>query len=443
MNTNENSNEHKYNNYSKEDGSLKIKENINYITLEKENINNCSVCGYKTSKKDIYCKNCGQILQSIKIKGEKVKSKDIAHNFNLINNLKTAGLSIGILFVLSLVIKFVIIGNNNQISQLINPLHIMLLTNLANINIFMSLFMNSTQSSINFGLLILLILPIISLLLSYEIFMKKENNSFIYHIKNSLIVAMIYAIILWIIGVISQVQINLSSGFNQYGILFGFNTISVLFKSFIISFIFILFIGMKKEYTKENMICDLFKIAIKTIFIGYVLILIILVALYFANINYIVELGLSSYKRDLHIGIILSQLAIYLWSAANLIPVSIGSNSISIMSLFNSNISMDLALILGSIIALSALIFIIIGSKLESKYKNSNIKPIVIFSGLYAIIIGIIGFMTIIYINNNAVYILNSLSAIKMGFNCIIGIIISFIYSLTMTLVGYKLNTFN
>lgn len=451
MNTNENLHENKYNNYSKEDGSLKIKENINYITLEKENINNCQTCGYKTSRNDIYCKNCGQILQNIKTKrekfinlqGDKVKFKDITHDFNLINNLKIAGLSIVILFLLSLVIKFAIIDNKNQISQLINPLHIMLLTNLANINIFMSLFMNSTHSSINFGLLILLIVPIISLFVSYEIFMKKENNSLIYHIKNSLIVAMIYAIILWIIGVISQVQINLSSGFNQYGILFGFNTISILFKSFIISFIFILFIGMKKEYTKENMICDLFKIVIKTIFIGYVLVLMILVALYFANINYIVELGLSSYKRNLPIGIILSQLAIYLWSAANLIPVSIGSNSISIMSLFNSNISMDLALILASIIALSALIFIIIGSKLESNYKDNNIKPVVIFSGLYAIIIGIIGFMTIIYINNNAVYILNSLSAIKMGFNFIIGIIISFIYSLTMTLVGYKLNIFN
>ena len=94
-------------------------------------------------------------------------------------------------------------------------------------------------------------------------------------------------------------------------------------------------------------------------------------------------------------------------------------------------------------IALSALIFIIIGSKLESKYKNENLKPVIIFSGLYAIIIGVIGFMTTIYIGDNAASILTSLNAMQMGFNFIIGMIISFIYSLTMTLIGYKLNIFN
>lgn len=453
MNMKESLSESKYDNYSKEDGSLKIKENINYITIEKESINNCPACGNKVRKKDIYCNNCGQILESIRSKrekfinleGEKNKFKDIAFNFNLINCLKTVGLSIGILFVFSLIIKFIIVGDNNQISQLINPLHIMLFSNLANINIFMSLFMNSTQSSINFGLLILLILPIISLFFSYEIFMKKRNNSFMSHIKNSLGVATIYALILFVIAKVSQVQVSLSNGFNQYGygIFFGFDALDVLFKGFIIAFISILFIGMKKEYTKENMIASILKMAIRTVFIGYLLVLTISIILYFANINYIVDLGLNSYTNNVSIGVVFSQLAIYLWAFANLIPISIGSRSISIVSLFNSSISLDLILLLGAMIALSALIFIIIGSKLESKYKSENLKPVIIFSGLYAIIIGLIGFMTTIYIGDNAASILTSLNAMQMGFNFIIGMIISFIYSLTMTLIGYKLNIFN
>ena len=453
MNMKEILDESKYDNYSKEDGSLKIKENINYITIEKENINNCPICGNKVRKKDIYCNNCGEILESIKSKrekfisleGEKTKFKDIAFSFNLINALKTAGLSIGILFVFSLIIKFIIVGNNNQISQLINPLHIMLFSNLANINIFMSLFMNSTHSSINFGIVILLMLPIISLYLSYKVFMKKRNNSFISHIKNSLGVAIIYALILCIIAKISQVQISLSNGFNQYGyaIFFGFNTLNVLFKGFIIAFILTLFIGMKKEYIKANMIADLFKMTIKTVFIGYILVLIISTILYFANINYVVDLGLNYYTRNVSIGVVLSQLAIYLWAFANLIPINLGSGSISIVSLFNSSISLDLVLILGSMIALSSLIFIIIGSKLESKYKSKNLKPVIIFSTFYAIVVGVIGFMTTIYIGDNAASILTSLNAMQMGFNFIIGMIISFIYSLTMTLIGYKLNIFN
>lgn len=141
-----------------------------------------------SKKKDIYCNNCGEILENIKSKrerfikqeGDKTKFKDIASSFNLSNGLKVSGLAIAILFVLSLMIKFILVGSHNQISELINPLHIILFSNLASVNIFMSLFMNSAQSSINFGFLILLILPIISFILPYIIFMKKYifNNSY-------------------------------------------------------------------------------------------------------------------------------------------------------------------------------------------------------------------------------------------------------------------------
>lgn len=58
-------------------------------------------------------------------------------------------------------------------------------------------------------------------------------------------------------------------------------------------------------------------------------------------------------------------------------------------------------------------------------------------------IIAVIGVLTTIYIGDNAASMLTSLSAIQMGFNFITGMIISFIYSLIMTLIGYKLNIFN
>lgn len=453
MNMEESLNKSKYDNYSKEDGSLNIKENINYFTIEKDNYANCPKCENEVSREDIYCNNCGEILENIKSKrekfinqqGEKTKFKDIASSFDLINGLKASGLAIVILFVLSLIIKFILVGNNNQISELINPLHIMLFSNLTNVNIFMSLFMNSAQSSINFGFLVLLILPIVSFILPYRIFMKKRNISFITHVKNSLGVAIIYALILCVISKVSQVEVSLSNGANQYGygIFFSFSAFNVLLKGFIIGFISVLFMGLKKEYEKENMIAGVLKISLKTIFIGYVLVLIIATILYFANVNYIFDLGLNSYMGDISLGVVLSQLAIYLWAFANLIPVSLGSGSLSILSLFNSNISLDLMLLLGAMISLSALIFIIVGCKLESKYKSKNIKPVVIFSGCYAVIIAVIGTLTTIYIGDNAASMLTSLSAIQMGFNFITGMIISFIYSLIMTLTGYKLNIFN
>lgn len=453
MNMEESLNKSKYNNYSKEDGSLNIKENINYFTIEKDNRTNCPKCESQVSREDIYCSNCGEILENIKSKrekfinqqGEKTKFKDIVSSFDLVNGLKASGLAIVILFVLSLIIKFMLVGNNNQISELINPLHIMLFSNLANVNISMSLFMNSANSSVNFGFLILLILPIVSFILPYRMFMKKRNISFITHVKNSLGVAIIYAIILCVISKVSQIEVSLSNGFNQYGygIFFSFSTFNVLFKGFIIGFILVLFMGLKKEYEKENMIAGVLKIALKTIFIGYILVLIIAAILYFANVNYIFDLGLNSYIGDISLGVVLSQLAIYLLAFSNLIPVSLGSRSLSILSLLNSNISLDLMLLLGAMIALSALIFIIVGCKLESKYKSKNIKPVIIFSGCYAVIIAVIGSLTTIYIGDNVASMLTSLSAIQMGFNFITGMIISFIYSLIITLTGYKLNIFN
>ena len=95
------------------------------------------------------------------------------------------------------------------------------------------------------------------------------------------------------------------------------------------------------------------------------------------------------------------------------------------------------------VIVVSALIFIIVGCKLESKYKSKDIKPVVIFSASYAAIMGAIGLLTTLYIGDNAASMLSSISAMQMGFNFIMGIIMSFVYSFVMTLVGYKLNIFN
>lgn len=443
----------KYNNYSKKDGNLNIKENINYFTIEKNKNTNCPKCENPVSIEDIYCNNCGEILENIKSKrekfinqeGEKNKFKDIIFNFNLINGLKASGLAILTLFIFSLIIKFMLISSNNQISSLINPLHIILFSNLASVDIIMSLFMNSSQSSVNFGFLILLIIPVVSLIMPYKMFIKNKNTSFVTHVKNSLGVAIIYALILCVIAKISQVKINLPSGFNQYGygIFFEFSTFSVLFKSFIIAFTSMLFMGMKKEYGKENMIVGLLKVALKTIFIGFALVLTIVTILYFTDINYISYLGLNPYIREVPIGVTLSQLAIYLWAFSNLIPINLVDRKLSILSLFNSNSSLDVILLLGAMIALSALILVIVGCKLESRYKSKNIKPVIIFSSFYSIIMAVAGIMTTIYIGDNVASMLTSLNAMQMGFNFIMAMVASFIYSLIMTLIGYRLNIFN
>ena len=453
MEMEENIIENKYCNYSKKDGKINARKNNNYFTIEKENINYCPKCESLVNKKDIYCKNCGQILENVKSKREKFINQqeersnlnNIISSFDLITGLKTSVVALVILYIFSVIIKLLIVGGNDQISQLINPVHIMLFGNMATVDIIMSLFMNSSQSSVNFGFLLLLILPVVSFILSYRLFMKKRNTSFLIHLKNSLSVALIYALLLVVLAKFSQVEVSLSSGFGQYGygIYLGFSTISTFIKGFIIGFISILFIGLKKEYEKENSIVYAIKLSLKVILGGYVLTLIILSLLNFANINYIYELGLNNYISNTSMAVVLSQIAVYLWAYSNLIPVHIGSMTISLISLFKSSLSLDITLLLGALIALSALIFIIVGCKLESKYKSKDIKPVVIFSASYAAIMGAIGLLTTLYIGDNAASMLSSISAMQMGFNFIMGIIMSFVYSFVMTLVGYKLNIFN
>ena len=80
---------------------------------------------------------------------------------------------------------------------------------------------------------------------------------------------------------------------------------------------------------------------------------------------------------------------------------------------------------------------------MESKYKTKDIKPVIMFSICYSILMGIIGLLTTLYIGDNAASMLTSISAMQMGFNFFIGIVISFVYSFATTLIGYKLNIFN
>ena len=211
---------------------------------------------------------------------------------------------------------------------------------------------------------------------------------------------------------------------------------SVLFKGFIIGFLVILFLGLKKEYEENNIYVGALRLIPKVLGIGYILTLVVLVVMYFANINYLTDFGVSSYNSKVGVGLVISQLAFYIWSFANFIPTTVGSNTLSVVTLLRSKISFDVLLILGAFMALSILIFIIVGCKLESKYKDKGIKSVLIFSIFYAIIMGILGLLTLLYISDTASPIVSNIGSMQMGFNLIVGVIISFIYSFITTLIG-------
>ena len=90
---------------------------------------------------------------------------------------------------------------------------------------------------------------------------------------------------------------------------------------------------------------------------------------------------------------------------------------------------------------LSLLIIIIFACNLESKYKDKyGIKPIVILSVSYALLMGLISILTNLIFTD----LISSYSSyVNMGMGLISSILISFIYSFLVSLVGYKLNVFN
>ena len=254
---------------------------------------------------------------------------------------------------------------------------------------------------------------------------------------------MFYGIILCIIAFISKSSMNISTGYSGYGyrIIYGISPLGMLVKGFIISFITVFILGIKKEYKLKNKYISIFADALIAMATGYLVILLLLIGMYFANINYLTDFGLSSYKGRFGMGLVVSQLAFYLWSFANFIPTTIGSNVLSLTSLIGGNLSLDILLILGAFIAISMLIFIITGSKLGNKYGNQEIKPVIIFSVCYSLIMGALGLFTLLNIGDFASSVMNNIGIFNMGFNFVLGIIISFIYSFIVTLIGFKLNT--
>lgn len=422
----------RYSNYSKEDGE--ILKSIEYmdVTLEKDTDDTCKNCKSEINGEYNYCKVCGTQLYKTctynRSKGEnnyKISKKNI---------LLTALSSIIILLLVSVVYSSIIFKDLPEISNSMNILHVLLAMNIGTIDIYSSSMISSQAVSMKLGMLILIIWPVISLSISNLIFMKKNSKSIM---VNSIGVGAAYGLALSIISILSTVGSNSYDIFKYgYSLGFGFRTFSLLVNGFIIGFACTFAWGIIKKGKIKNKYINIFKISVKTVAIGYMLVFALLVILNLSNNSYIHELGLYKYSSDLSIGVVLSQLAAYVWAFANLIPVEIGNSVLSIFTIGSSNLFLDTKLILLAMVALSSLMMLVIGSKLKSKYKEDSIKPVLVFSVLYSLCMGVLGTFTSIILSTGT-------TSISMGFGAILAIIISFIYSFVVALIGYKLSQFN
>lgn len=443
-----------YKNYSKENGNMINKSNLNNLKMEKIEINNCNKCSFENEKSYNYCKNCGNILYIIKEveNEEKLKNKiKLSNSINFINILRglinkniifTSFVSIFILLAISLIIKVFTFINLSPLDSIINPLNIILLFNLVNLQGYSSSIFGSGAINIKLGLLIIIIVPIISLVISNIIFMRKNRKDINELFRNSMGVGISYSLILLFIGLISNVKLNLSDMLN-FGVSLNirYNYLSILFNGFLIGFLTTYFIGFNKSYKKENIYFYLFKKAIDTVLLGYFIIFIIMIILSLYNQSFLFELGIYGYYDNL--SIMLSQLSSYIWLFANFIPVTLQDNLISVFNILDSNLFFNTKLILYSTIFISFIMLLISGCIIKHKCKENSTKSVLIFSLFYAIIMSILASFSILNIDGNISLIkINSYeSSIYMGSNIFITMILSFIYSYVVSGIGYKLYT--
>ncbi len=448
------SNDKKYKNYSKEDGNILDISNLNNLKLEKIENNNCSNCNFENEQSYNYCKNCGETLYKVKRieKEEKLNKKiNLIKNINIINDFKnvnkkkviaTSLVSILILLAISLIIKIFISIDASPIDAIINPLHIILAFNLGNLHGYSSSMLGSGAINIRLGLLEILIVPIISLFISNMIFMRKEHKDLKALFINSIAVGVSYSILLLFISLISNIRLNFSEMI-QYGMSLDirYSYLSVLFNGFLIGFLSTYWFGFSKEHKKENTYFNLLKKAINTVLIGYFIVFIIMIILSLYDASFLYELGISDYSDMIGLNLILSQVSSYIWSFANFIPVILNNQIISALGMTSSGLFFNTKLILYSTMAISFIILLITGCNIKHRYNEKNIKPILIFSLFYSIIMGILALFSSINIDGNISLIqMNSYkSSIYMGSNVFITMILSFVYSYLVSGLGYKL----
>lgn len=444
----------KYKNYSKEDGNILNKSNLNNLNLEKIENNNCNNCNFENEQSYNYCKNCGEILYKVKrteneerLNNKTELIKNINNILNIVDKKKvifTSLVSILILLVVSLVIKFFMSIGKSQLGAIINPMHIILAFNLGNLHGYTSSMLGSGLINIRLGLLAILIVPIVSLLISNMIFMRKERKDSKGLFIDSIAVALSYSVMLLFINLISNLRLS-SNDMLQYGMSLNirYSYLSVLFNGFLIGFLSTYWIGFNKEHKKENNYFYLLKKAVNTVLIGYFIVFIMMFILVLSDVSFLSELGIYGYSDTISLSIILSQVSSYIWSFANFIPVTLNNQIISVLSMISSGLFLNTKLILYSMMAISFIILLIMGCIIKHRYKENDIKPIIIFSLFYAIYMGILASFSSINVDGNISLIqMNSYkSSIYMGSNLFITITLSFLYSCLVSALGYKLYT--
>ena len=355
--------------------------------------------------------------------------------------LKVAGIAFVILLIVSVIVSSVRrqflggIGNVNMFS-------IFLGLNLVGVRIRSNGMMMFSSSTVNIGILALLLIPILSIIVANLFIYRRKIESIDRCIIESLKVAFIYGLLLAITSMFSTTRINLGMG-NMFG--FGNDYISIGYKffpafgnGFIIAFLTSVILNYRKEFHGEYYTTDIVSDAVREFLKLSLIILVITVIVVFTKNSALYDFGLSDYSKGGAVVAYIMQMAAYLITIATGGIVHVGdSSSVSIFSIFNSATFTDTKLLIRIIFCIFAIAMIFVGANIYRNYRFENRKTVLHFGIAFGFLVGLVAKFSAISISGSMMQNMSSVDlAVSAG--TFTTFIISILFTVLFTEIGYR-----
>ena len=355
--------------------------------------------------------------------------------------LKVAGIAFVILLIVSIIASSVRrqflggIGNVNMFSILLG-------LNLIGVRIRSNGMMMFSSSTINIGVIVLLLIPILALVVANLFIYRRKIESIDRCIIEALKTGFVYGLLLAITSIFSTTRINLGMG-NIFG--FGNNYIAIGYKffpafgnGFLIAFLTSVILNYRKEFHGEYYTTDIISDAVKEFLKLSLIILVITVIVVFTKNSTLYDFGLSDYSKGGAVVAYIMQMAAYLITIATGGIVHVGdSSSMSIFSIFNSATFTDTKLLIRIIFCVFAIAMIFVGANIYRNYRFENRKTVLHFSIAFGFLVGLVAKFSAISISGSMMQNMSSMDlAVRAG--TFTTFVISILFTVVFTEIGYR-----
>ena len=372
--------------------------------------------------------------------------RNLKNNINLKREGKQSLKVAGIAFVIMLIISLIASGLRSQFLNgmgNINLFSILLGLNLVGVRVRSRGMMMFSSSTVNLGVIALILIPIISLIVANLIIYRRKIESLDKCVLEALKVAFIYGMMLAVASIFSTTKINLGMG-NIFG--FGNNYIAIGYKffpafgnGFLIAFLTTAILNYRKEFHGEYYTTDIVSDAIREFLKISLIVLVITVIVVFTKNSALYDFGISEYSKGGSVGAYIMQIAAYLITIATGGIVHIGdSSSISIFSIFNSATFTDTKLLIRIIFCIFAIAMIFVGANIYRNYRFENRKTVLHFSIVFGFLVGLVAKFSAISISGSMMQNMSSIDlAITAG--TFTTFVIATISTIIFTEIGYRI----